>query len=66
MPIAIIEGPPVDIDIRRGLVKEITEAMYRAYRDKDVSMEELIVIVHENPPERVARAGELISDRAKK
>ena len=64
MPIAIIEGPPVDIDIRRRLVKEITEAMYHAYRDKDVSMEELITIVRENPPELVTRAGEPVSDRA--
>lgn len=60
MPIITIEGPPIrDIDTRRALVRELTEAGARAY---GMPAEKMIVLIRENNPEQVAVGGELIAD----
>lgn len=60
MPIITIEGPPIiDIDTRRTLVRELTEAAARAY---GMPSEKMIVLIRENNPEQVAVGGELIAD----
>lgn len=61
MPILTIEGPPIkDIDVRRALVEELTQAAVKAYQ---LPAEKIIIMIRENAPEQVAVAGVLISDR---
>ncbi len=63
MPIAIINGPPIkDVEIKRILVKEITDALEKAYK---ISRKAYSVLIKENPPENVGSGGVLILDRRK-
>ena len=63
MPNAIIDGPPIeDLEIKRVLVKEITDAMEKAYK---IQREAYVVLIKENKPENVGVGGELIIDRRK-
>ena len=63
MPNAIIDGPPIeDLEIKRVLVKEITDAMEKAYK---IPREAYVVLIKENKPENVGVGGELIIDRRK-
>jgi 4-oxalocrotonate tautomerase len=63
MPIITIEGPQIeDIDTRRALVRELTDAAARAY---GLPREKMIVLIRENTPEQVAVGGELIADLRK-
>jgi len=60
MPTIIIEGPKIGLTARRNLAKEITRIVAGTYRwDAD----SIIVILHQNPDDTVARGGRLISDR---
>jgi 4-oxalocrotonate tautomerase family enzyme len=64
MPIAIVDGPQIeDLSVKRTLVKEITDALEKAY---GLQRESYIVITRESLPENVAVAGELILDRIRK
>ena len=64
MPTATMSGPPIeDIEVKRKLVKEITDAMEKAYK---IPREAYIVVIKENPPENVGIGGELLIDRRKK
>ncbi|MBU7024470.1 MAG: tautomerase family protein, partial [Theionarchaea archaeon] len=64
MPMAIIDGPQIDdLNLKRTLVKEITDALEKAY---GLQRESYIVIIRESLPENVAVAGELILDRIRK
>lgn len=64
MPLAIVDGPQIeDLNLKRTLVKEITDALEKAY---GIKRESYIVIVKESLPENVAVAGELILDRIRK
>ena len=63
MPIAKIEGPFLSIDVKRVLVKEITDALEKAYKYPRAVYG---VIIKENSPENVANGGELAIDRKKK
>ena len=59
MPIITIEGPEIkDLDTRRALVRELTDAA-KAY---GLSREKKIVLIRESTPERVAVGGELLVD----
>ena len=63
MPNATIDGPPIeDLEIKRVLVKEITDAMEKAYK---IPREAYVVLIKENKPENVGVGGELITDRRK-
>lgn len=61
MPNIEIDGPPLkDLDKKRKMVKEITDAAEKAY---GISREAFVVVIKENPGENVAVGGELISDK---
>lgn len=63
MPIATIEGPFLSVETKRVLVKEVTDALEKAYKFPRVVYG---VIIKENLPENVANGGELAIDRKKK
>jgi 4-oxalocrotonate tautomerase family enzyme len=61
MPNATIEGPKIeDVGIKRVLVKEITDALEKAYK---LPRQVYTVLIKENPPENVGSGGRLILDR---
>ena len=63
MPSATIEGPKIeDIEIKRVLVKEITDALEKAYK---LPRRVYVVLIKENPPENVGSGGQLILDKKK-
>ncbi len=60
MPNITIEGPPIqDLDIKRRLVKGLTEVAVEAY---GLSADKIRVVIKENLPENVARGGKLLLD----
>jgi 4-oxalocrotonate tautomerase len=56
----MVEGPPIDVERKRELVKKLTEVAVEVYR-----IEHIIVLIRENPPENVGVSGQLIADRKK-
>jgi len=61
MPTATFDGPPVqDVDRKRALVKEVTDAMEKYY---GLPREAFTVVIKENPHENVGVCGELVCDR---
>jgi len=63
MPSITIEGPPVkELDKKRRLAKEITEAVVKFY---GLPAEKIHVLIKENSPENVSAGGQLIIDRHK-
>ncbi len=64
MPNITIDGPKIeDIELKRNLVKEITDVVEKAYK---LPRQAFVVTIKENPPENVGVGGELIIDRFKK
>lgn len=64
MPSVVINGPKIDdIEIKRELVKDITDALEKAYK---LRREAYTVVIKENPPENVGSGGILIVDKYKK
>ncbi len=60
MPNITIEGPPIqDLDVKRKLVKGLTEVAVEAY---GLAKHKIRVVIKENLPENVARGGELLLD----
>jgi len=61
MPSAIIDGPKIDsLEVKRVLVKEVTDALEKAYGlPRDI----YVVLIKENPPENVGAGGQLILDK---
>ena len=63
MPTVIINGPRIeDIEVKRVLVREITDALEKAYK---IQREAYSVVIKENLPENVGVGGVLIIDREK-
>lgn len=63
MPIATVEGPKIaDVQAKRTLVREITDALEKAY---ELPREVYVVLIKENPPENVGAGGQLILDKKK-
>lgn len=60
MPVVKIEGPQIDLETKRVLVKDITDALEKAYK---FPRHVYGVIIRENAPENVANGGELVVDR---
>jgi len=59
MPTITIEGPPIpDLDTKRVLVRELTDAATKAY-----GLPHITVVIRENQPENVAVDGQLVVDR---
>ncbi|HEY5531863.1 MAG TPA: 4-oxalocrotonate tautomerase DmpI [Candidatus Anoxymicrobiaceae bacterium] len=59
MPNIYVEGPPVEVDKKRTLAKEITEAAVKAY---GIPQQAMVVIIRENPAENVSVGGCLLCD----
>ncbi len=62
MPVAKIDGPPLPIEKKRVLIKEITDAMEKAYQ---YPRSVYGVIIKENSPENVGSGGIIIADKIK-
>lgn len=60
MPTIIIEGPTLPVAKKKALVASVTGIVSEIY---EWPAERVIVIIHENPDENVARGGRLLSDR---
>ena len=61
MPTATLEGPPIeDVDVKRNLVKEITDTLEKAYK---LPRQVYTVLIKENSAENVGVGGTLIIDR---
>jgi len=71
MPTITVEGPPIDIERKRELVKRLTEAAIKIYKIERLTeaaikiykIEHITVLIRENPPENVGVNGQLIADR---
>ena len=64
MPNVTIDGPKIeDVEVKRVLVREITDALEKAYK---IPREAYYVVIKENLPENVGVGGQLIVDRIKK
>lgn len=62
MPVIRVDGPKIDTDKKRELVKRLTEAAAEIY---GMDKEHIIVLIRENAPENVGVGGTLIADRRK-
>ena len=63
MPNITLEGPPIrELDKKRTLVQEITQAAAKAY---GLPTQTIVVVMKENQPENVAVGGQLLCDRHK-
>ncbi|HUV80142.1 MAG TPA: 4-oxalocrotonate tautomerase DmpI [Candidatus Bathyarchaeia archaeon] len=63
MPSVTIEGPKIEeVEIKRKLVKEITDALEKAYK---IPREAYVIVIKENLPANVGVGGKLIIDRYK-
>ena len=61
MPTVTVDGPRIkDIDKKRVLVKEVTDAVSKAH---GLPRELIVVVLKENDPENVSVGGQLIIDR---
>ena len=64
MPNVTIEGPKIDdVEVKRTLVKEITDAVEKAYK---LPRQVYVVLIKENPTENVGVGGKLVIDMHKK
>ncbi|GAH42101.1 unnamed protein product [marine sediment metagenome] len=60
MPNVTIDGPKIeDIEIKRVLIREITDSLEKAYK---TPREHIVVLINEHLSENVGVAGKLISD----
>ena len=59
MPTAIIEGPRICLTRKRSLIRKLTAVVASA---DDWPLENIVVILRENPDENVARGGRLLID----
>jgi len=60
MPIITIDAPPIDVEHKRALACEITDAMEKAY---GMPRSSFIIIMHDTKRENVGVGGELLCDR---
>jgi len=61
MPNITVEGPPIkELDKKRTLVQEVTEAATKCY---GLPKEVIVVVIKENAAENVGVGGQLIVDR---
>lgn len=63
MPNITVEGPKIkDIEIKRSLVKELTDAAVKIY---ELPAQAIVVLIKENLPDNVGVGGQLISDKTR-
>ncbi len=58
MPLITVEGPAISSDAKRELVRRFTDTAREVY-----DIEDIIVLIKENPPENIGVRGELVADR---
>ncbi|MCK4333786.1 tautomerase family protein [candidate division WOR-3 bacterium] len=58
MPLIQVDGPSIDTDKKRRLVKELTDVAMRIY-----NIQHITVLIRENQPENVGSNGQLIADK---
>ncbi len=58
MPLITVEGPAISTDAKRELVRRFTQTAREVY-----DIEDIIVLIKENPPENVGVGGQLLADR---
>jgi 4-oxalocrotonate tautomerase len=58
MPTITVEGPPIDVEKKRQLVKKLYDAAVDVYK-----IEHITVLIKENLPENVGVEGKLLADR---
>jgi 4-oxalocrotonate tautomerase len=58
MPTITVEGPPIDVERKRQLVRKLYDAAVEVYKIRHIT-----VLIKENPPENVGVGGELLADR---
>jgi 4-oxalocrotonate tautomerase len=64
MPIITVDGGVItDLDKKRVLVREVTDAAAKAY---GLPKESFVVLLKENAKENIGVAGQLLSDRVPK
>ncbi len=61
MPTVTIEGPPIEVEQKRKLVRGMYDVAVAVY-----GIEHITVVIKENAPENVGVRGELLVDRKKK
>jgi 4-oxalocrotonate tautomerase family enzyme len=60
MPNVVIDGPVIkDIEVKRTLVKKVTDALENAYK---LDRRAYVVFIKENSPENAGFGGELMID----
>jgi len=62
MPVITVDGPKIEVERKRALVRKLTDAAVEVYA---MGKEHIIVLIRENPPENVGSGGQLIADRRK-
>ena len=63
MPNITIDGPKLEnLDVKRILIREITNAIEKAY---NLPRDHIIVVIKVNLPENVGVGGTLLSDRTR-
>ena len=61
MPNVVIDGPKInDLEVKRQLIKEITDALEKAYK---IPRNAYIIVIRENSLENVGVGGKLLTDR---
>jgi 4-oxalocrotonate tautomerase len=58
VPTITVEGPPVDLDKKRRLARELADGASAIY-----GIPHITVLIKENAPENVGLSGELLADR---
>ena len=61
MPIVTVQQGPRDVELKRDLVRRITDAFVDAYK---VPAESVQVWIHETPADSWGTAGKLTADKA--
>ncbi|MCK4543486.1 MAG: tautomerase family protein [Spirochaetales bacterium] len=61
MPTIRVDGPTLDIEKKRELVRRLTDVAIDIYK-----IEHIVVLIRENAPDNVGVNGELIIDKHKK
>lgn len=57
MPVITLEGPPLEIDEKREMVRRLTDVASEIY-----GIEHIIVLMKENQPQNVGSNGKLVAD----
>jgi 4-oxalocrotonate tautomerase family enzyme len=59
MPNVYVEGPPLGLEQKREMSMAMTDIAAKAY---GTSVQAIVVVVRENPPENVCVAGRMVCD----